>query len=304
MKANASFLKSKIVLGTAQFGHAYGIANTKGQILRKEVFDILDYAQDVGIHSLDTAFDYGNSESVIGEYINEKGKDFHIISKLPSRKNHSDESVTDILKKSLASLKRKNLYGYLVHRFNDFLTEETLWEEMIQLKDQGVVEKVGFSLYYPEELEVLLRRRVDFNMVQVPYSIFDRRFEKYFDLLKAQGVDIYVRSIFLQGLVFLDPAELQGPLCKAKKQIEILRRFSQNHDLAISAICLNYILSNPRVDKAVIGVDGLDHFKSNIMGLELFDEVKGLKDECNDLVIEDETILIPSKWNMAHENRS
>ena len=78
-------------------------------------------------------------------------------------------------------------------------------------------------MYSPDGLISLLDRGIDFDIVQVPYSIFDRRFEKYFDLLKRKGKEIQARSVFLQGLAFLELEDLPASLLTAKPQLKNLR---------------------------------------------------------------------------------
>lgn len=304
MNKKLNSLTSKIILGTVQFGQVYGVANTRGRILEDEIFDILQYAQYVGINTLDTALNYGCSERIIGHFLTNKENCFNIISKLPSLEQYPDGRVEELLATSLKSLNRNKIFGYLIHKFSDYLTHEELWGQMTSFKSKGIIEKIGFSLYYPEEIEILLRKKVEFDVVQLPYSIFDRRFEKYFEALKANQVDIYARSAFLQGMAFLDPDQLQGTLMRAKDQIGILKKLSRETNISISAICLNFILSNQNVDKVVIGIDSLDHLKTNVESLEHFEELNRIKSTCDEFMIEDEDILNPSKWELAYEHRS
>jgi len=175
---------SKISLGTVQFGQDYGIAN-RGKIPKSEVAQILDYAKSVGIECLDTAFNYGESELVIGEYLREHPGSFKIVSKFSSL-----EQVEEFLEKSLERLGVDELYGYLLHRFEDIKENGKNWNEMVSLRKLGKVKKIGFSLYSPEELAFLLDKKINFDIVQIPYSVFDRRFEQYFDILKNKKIEL------------------------------------------------------------------------------------------------------------------
>ena len=57
--------KSKVGLGTVQFGLDYGISNESGKTPQKEVHRILEFAISKGVDALDTAIAYGNSEKNI-----------------------------------------------------------------------------------------------------------------------------------------------------------------------------------------------------------------------------------------------
>ena len=79
----------RIALGTAQFGMDYGIANTKGQVTRSEVKEIIQLAESRGIDTIDTAIVYGESEACLGDA---GVQGFKVITKLPPL----PESCTDV----------------------------------------------------------------------------------------------------------------------------------------------------------------------------------------------------------------
>lgn len=289
-------INSKICLGTVQFGLDYGIANKSGKIPENEVFEILKYANKVGVEILDTSMAYGDSEKIIGEFIKEK-KSFNVISKVLFNSEFND--LNGIRLKLIDSLHRLNLselYGYLIHRFDDFLNHKQIWNALESVKVEGLASKIGFSLYRPEELELLLDREIKFDIVQIPFSILDRRFEKYFKILKDKNVEIHARSVFLQGLVFLKPEQLPNKLQGAIASLGLLGRIAKKNNLSISAICLNNVLSNTYIDKVVIGVDSLNQFKNNIVDVEQLNVVVDIVDDLRDCAILDEQILLPNKW--------
>ena len=70
--------------------------------------------------------------------------------------------------------------------------------------------KLVFSLYDINQLQYLLDNRVEFDILQFPYNLFDRQFDVYLSQLKQSGVEIHTRSVFLQGLFFKDLVALVG----------------------------------------------------------------------------------------------
>ena len=190
---------SKLVLGTAQIGMDYGIANTRGRIPLKEVHQIFDFAFLHGISILDTATNYGDSERIIGGYIRGSANKFNIISKLPAVSDGSHAIKS--LEQSLKILNVKKLFGYLFHDFNSFINNPSIFH---QLFDHGGAEKIGFSVYSPEQVTKLWELKIKFKIIQLPYNVFDRRFDKVMSRLREEGCEIHARSAFLQGLVFKD----------------------------------------------------------------------------------------------------
>ncbi len=286
----------RLALGTVQFGQDYGIANTTGKILEHEVFAILDHAGKAGISRLDTATAYGHSEAIIGKYLKNSSCRFDIVSKLPPLERYLSGTEALLLRSTMERLGGKQLYGYLVHRFDDFRKYQPLWEGMQGLRKRKLIKKIGFSLYQCEELEILLDQKTEFDIVQVPYSIFDRRFESYFSVLRKKGVEIQARSVFLQGLVFFPSKDLPVFFERARPSLASLEQIARENDLSINSICLNFVLANSSVDKVIIGVDSLEHLKADIATLKDLGRVETIYPRLQELKIEDEEILLPFKW--------
>jgi aryl-alcohol dehydrogenase-like predicted oxidoreductase len=284
---------SKLALGTAQFGLKYGINNTAGQPSEAVVFDILDFAFNNGIDTLDTANAYGQSEMVLGHYLKNHQNSFKVITKTPYG---ALDKVGEDFKKSLKRLQIESIYGYLIHDFQGYLDYPNAFEQMSQFRDKGKVKKIGFSLYYPRELEYLIDNKIDFELVQFPFSILDQRFLPYFNILKAKNIEVHVRSVFLQGLVFKDPASLSGIFIKVKDKIEALRKISIELNIPVSAICLAFASSNKEIDKIVIGVDNNENLSENIEGLNCLDKIKPIAGELKKLSEDNEDIILPTKW--------
>ena len=115
------------------------------------------------------------------------------------------------------------------------------------------MKKIGFSLYSPEELRFILDNKSPFDLIQVPFNIFDKKFLPYMKELHEKGVEIHVRSTFLQGLFFMDRNVLPEKLQPLRKYLLQLDEFSSKSGLSISEIALNYNLQNPYIDGVLIG---------------------------------------------------
>ncbi|MBR4793258.1 MAG: aldo/keto reductase [Bacteroidaceae bacterium] len=274
----------KLVLGTVQFGLQYGV-NSAGRPSQEAVKIILNAAAEGGITTLDTSSAYGNSEEVLGDSI-ATPKQFQIVSKYPN----GEVPVSEMFNSSLKRLKINQLYGYLLHHFEVFKNNPKVWNEFIALKESGKVQKIGFSLYNPEELEFILKNESPFDLIQVPFNIFDKKFLPYMKDLHDKGVEIHVRSTFLQGLFFKDRKALPEKLEPMKKYLIQLDEFSDKSELSISEIALNYNLQNPYIDGVLIGVDNVEQLQMNL---------NSVKDTPIDIEIEvkEQELLNPSNWN-------
>jgi uncharacterized protein len=284
---------SKLSIGSAQFGLDYGISNKRGQVSLNDVEGILQYAYTNGIKHIDTAQAYGNSEEVLGKTMKEL--DFLITTKV-SPANLS--SVVESVNESLIKLERKKVYSLLYHDFNSFLENKDSINEVYDLKRSGKVETFGFSLYYPEELEWLLENKLDFDVIQFPFNIYDQRFKPYFRVLKDKNVDIQVRSVFLQGLFFIQPSKLHPFFEKIFDKQDSLYKYSKEVNISIHELCLAFVNGNMEVDQIVLGIDSLDNLKQNV-NINYNLVLESIVDDYFDsFSINDEEIIIPSKWKI------
>ena len=243
----------KLALGTVQFGSDYGVTNQRGQVAIEEVKNILDFAKDNGIGVLDTASNYGNSEKILGEIgIN----DFQIITKTTSSK----DGVNGIIKgfnQSLEQLNRKTVDGLLIHNIEEVESKqfEFIFKELTELKQQGLINKIGFSTYTPEQVDFVLKN-FDFDLIQVPFNVFDTRLLQGGQLqsLKNKGVEVHARSVFLQGIL-LDFDNLSDYFSTWKGQFNEYKIMTKERGLSLLEYALNFVLAVQEIDRVLVGVN-------------------------------------------------
>ncbi len=287
---------SKIALGTVQFGIDYGVNNKSGRIQPEAALKILSEAAKSGIDTIDTASSYGNSEKVIGDFLRSRKHDFKVVSKLPACAGRETDRI---FKESLDRLGVPSLYGYLVHSFESYKKDKGVWDSLEKLKTSGKVEKIGFSLYSPHELESLFKEGVAMDIVQFPFSVFDQRFGPYLPDIRRKGIETHVRSVFLQGLVFKAPRDLDAYFSKIRDRIETLNLLSNKSGIPISSLCVNFAVENDLIDKVVVGVDNLENFIEIIRASEDRFLSKEMILNILNLRIDDEDILLPFKWKLS-----
>ena len=258
-------MTDKLVLGTVQFGCSYGI-NSAGRPDEAMVQDILREALASGVNTLDTSCAYGDAEKVLGRTMPRAAGDnapFRIVSKYL----HPDAGVEEVFEASLRRLGCRKLWGYMVHHFEDYLRRPQIWDSFRRLRDEGRTEHIGFSLYSPDELQTLLDRGVDFDLVQIPRNLFDRRFDPLLPALKEKGVTVHVRSTFLQGLFFKDRDSLGPVLEPLRPYLLELDAHAGESGLSVAQLALGYNLQNPLIAGVLTGVDNVSQLKDNIASI-------------------------------------
>jgi aryl-alcohol dehydrogenase-like predicted oxidoreductase len=286
----------KIALGTAQFGLDYGINNRRGKIPPQEAREIFALALNSGVDTLDTAAAYGESEQVIGQYLRDSAQRFKVVSKLPKC---ATAAVGGIVADSLKKLHINFFDGYLFHNFQNYEQEPELLDALKELKRSGQIKKLGFSLYYPAELETILNRGLECDIVQFPYSVLDQRFAPFLPLLKAKGVEVHVRSIFLQGLLFKQPAELAGIFSPIRDKLIGLRSLAERSGLSLAALLVDFALANEDIDRVVIGVDGIDNLQEIVASAGESRKSKRVMDDLRTFKEDNEDIILPFNWKVA-----
>ena len=276
-------------MGTVQWGLDYGISNTNGIPTDAELDAIVRLATQNNIDLFDTASQYGNAEVRLGNYTT---KISSIVSKFSSVNQSSLEN--EILG-SLERLNVEQLYGYLFHSPKDLISTPLLWDQMQNLKVREKVKKIGYSLYSPEELELFLDKNWIPDIVQLPYSLLDRKFEPYFEQLKSLGTEIHIRSVFLQGLYFKSTETLSSTFNDLKSALIELAEIAREFGLTTVELALNFVLKNENIDYAVIGVEQSNQLKEIICASQI-DFSERIAERVKTLSVENPTLLNPSNW--------
>jgi aryl-alcohol dehydrogenase-like predicted oxidoreductase len=287
---------NKLALGTAQFGLKYGIANQTGKINSKEVKEILKLAKKENFDLIDTAIAYGDSEKMIGS----TGiKDFKYVTKLPTPpKDCKDISswVAEKVESSLIRLGVQSLYGLLLHRTENFLEnyDKKLINALNSVKLNGLVKKIGLSIYDPSECEKALSlTRID--IVQAPLNIMDRRLESsgWLSKLHSEEIEIHTRSVFLQGLLLMPRNKIPKKFDRWSKYWDKWSLELKKNKISATEACLLYPLLLPEIDRVIIGVDNLE---------QLNDIVKKSKTQQSNIdlsfmISDDQNLINPTNWN-------
>lgn len=250
----------KLALGTVQFGLTYGIANAHGRVTAAEAAGIVGDARAAGIDTLDTASLYGDSETRLGEI----GVDrWRIVTKLGPVPEGDDAArwTADSVRASLQRLRVPRLFGLLLHRPGQLLAPggDHLHAALQDAKHRGLVEKIGASIYEPAELDALERYPLD--LIQAPFSVLDRRLltTGWLDRLAERGVELHVRSIFLQGLLVMPPERRPEDFRRWAPLWSAYDAWVAASGLSAVEACVRDALSFPQIARVVVGVDSRAH---------------------------------------------
>lgn len=252
------FYNMQLALGTVQFGLNYGIANQAGQVTSKAMQHILHYAWQHHIQLLDCAHQYGDAEARLGAYCQQHGdQPFQIVSKLTA--NHAQDLARQF-SLSLQRLQQTQVYALLLHKVDDLRQpgHQALWQQMLAFKSQQQVQKIGVSVYHPQDIDFVLDN-FDIDVIQLPFNIFDQRVLHSGQLHKLQqkNIEIHVRSIFLQGLLLMPllQAKLKQPL--AQLALDHFHQFCVQQQINPLTACLQFVQQYPAIKQVIVGAQSL-----------------------------------------------
>lgn len=291
----------KFGIGTVQFGMDYGVTNVMGKSSIAEVREVLVLARKNGVDVLDTAYSYGCSEEVLGEVI---GNDsyFSIITKTPIFQktlitSKEAKGLQNAFFRSLDKLGRKALYGLLVHASDNLLLPggELLWEAMMDLKNAGLVKKIGVSVYDKDQIDQILRK-YKIDLIQVPINVFDQRLLQngYLEKLKKLDIEIHARSVFLQGVLLTKVGLLPKSVQALRSYLQNYYQFVFKHHWTLTQAAIGFVLGIKDVDLIVVGIDNCSHLRDILNYI-----AKPLNcDLFKSFAINNDLLLNPSKWEV------
>jgi len=235
---------SRLVLGTVQLGMDYGVANTSGKPDRATAKAIVALAWEHGIREFDTAQGYGDSEAVLGEAFAEMGvsQEAAVISKPhPNVDINNPKRLRDALQSSLDRLRIERLRCLLWHREDILDHQDAAVDNLGCLRDEGLTSLIGVSVYSPS-MAVRALESDWTDAIQIPGNILDRRFERagIFELAKRKGKRIYIRSVFLQGLLLMPRNQAVLKVPAAEDTLNRYHGFLAEHGLTPLEAALHF----------------------------------------------------------------
>jgi aryl-alcohol dehydrogenase-like predicted oxidoreductase len=297
-----------LVLGTVQLGMNYGVANRTGQPVIAQSIAMVETAWTQGIRYFDTAQSYGESERVLGcafkaLHIENEAR---VVSKLSIDASASqlNKLVCNSVQNSIENLGVPRLEGLLVHNAAGIRSwHNGLGLSLLEMQRVGLTKYIGASIYTAEEAATCLDN-LDISMLQLPFNIFDQNaYQKnIFTLARKRGCILHVRSIFLQGLLLMEPAEfppfLKSAVPLATKFADLCRRVG----LSKKIVALAYAYWRSRPFPLVVGADTPSQVLENCENMKF---VLTFGEDClgqlacqidNEFWVQDTTIVNPAHW--------
>ena len=288
--------KIDLVLGSVQFGMAYGITE-KAKPSVKEVEKIVSTFMSKGGHVIDTAVAYGDSHIVLGKLPKKPA----FMTKIPSLNALTIERIDlkNIAETALVQLKVDQLECISFHEIKDVLgpNGQDNVNQMINLRKMGICRKIGLSLYSPDQLEATIKKFPGiFDIVQAPLSLLDQRFlDTATQVVLLEKMEFHARSIFLQGLLLLAPDTVPNSVKRIKPFLKKVQELCNEHSIEPIKLVFLFLKEALANGKAVVGVHSSKQLKQVYLALEWAHE-NSIDIDFNSLRCDDLDLIDPRRW--------
>ena len=259
-------------LGAVQLGMTYGLSAHNEKPSEHDAFALLDRAMELGVDNLDTANNYGDSEAVIGRWLDKRrgaGQTLPwVVTKIGPLKHGSYDIVRDgILRQAEGCQKNlgtETLDCLMLHNFEDYADDrDNVQKIFAELKAQNAFHYSAISAYSRHDYGLIADS--GFDATQIPLNVFDwsQIDNGGMEKLQKAGVQIFVRSAFLQGLVFRKPEDIDPRMDFCVPYVARFRELCDEFELAPAVLALSFVFSIPGVTTAVLGCRNIRQVESN-----------------------------------------
>ncbi len=300
---------SKICLGTVALGLNYGISNSAGKPSRIESSGILNAAVENGINSFDTAPGYGDAEKLVGDFLKDREHKINLITKcaIPTKtlmnKDLARKEIFESVHRSLNTLGLTSIPICLFHKGIDQSVEDvlnTIPAVFADLKSEGLIDTAGISVNQSHETVSFLEEDI-FEAIQTPINVFDREIQKnklLYQLKQKQKI-VFARSIFLQGLFFMDIDKLPAKIKHASIYLNRLQLIAKEAERSVADLVFSYVSNLEGITSIVLGVTSLSELTSSVSLLKSTPLTEATKEKIS-LYFSDmpHEIKTPALWNL------
>ena len=281
---------SKFILGTAQFNGIYGVSNNR-ELSFQEIEKLILNSNKRKINFIEICSSYGDSQDKIFEILEKKKlkKNFSVLYKFDQRNLESSiKFLTKLIKN------RFKIQCVMAHNTKFFLSRKFQFiVEQLKLKKI----KIGVSIYTKKEIKKILESKYNVDIIQIPFSIINKDFSdiNFFKLMKLNKIKIHTRSIFHQGLIFLDDQEIKSFFKKEYEYFINFRKTLKNKNISIYQLSINWNFLNKNVDKILIGLTNMDELKM-LSKCKILKKYKEIKKTVNSFKFNSMKIVDPRIW--------
>ena len=162
----------------------------------------------------------------------------------------------------------------------------------------GRVKRIGVSVYDSATARILAQR-YPIEIIQIPFNIFDQRMEHdgLIEFLSDRAIAIHARSIFLQGILFMQIDHLPCALNGLHPFLERLNAYSKALNISSQSLALAYVGQKSEIENLVIGVHELAQLEQLILSWRQIESLEIEQFDWKDFYCHDPRLIDPRLWS-------
>ena len=166
-----------------------------------------------------------------------------------------------------------------------------IYKSLLNLKKNKKIKKIGISIYDFEN-SIRILKRFNFDILQCPYNVIDRRLDnsRYMNFFKRKKIEIHVRSVFLQGLLLMK--KRPSKFDKWAKLFKIWDKMNKNNVLQSALNAVNFVLKNKNINKIILGFENSNQLKSILQNYQ-----NNKTNYPTNISSKDLNLINPNNWN-------
>ncbi|HEY1749861.1 MAG TPA: aldo/keto reductase [Caulobacteraceae bacterium] len=286
-------LLSKLGLGASQFPTAVSV---RGRTPEHEVREMLATAARAGLGVLDAGAAQACAEGLLGANM-PRPPDFKILVR-SMRGDRGPDAVEAEVRASLLRLGLQHARAVVVQSASDLFAPSgpALWDRLKRLKGEGLFDQIGVCAYASDD-PAGVARRFKPDLMQAPASLLDQRLllDGSLAAVRDMGVEVHLRSIFLNGLLFLPPDRVPAQLKGAAGRLSRARRMIAEGRSDPLQAALGFALSRPEADAVIVGASTAAELSAVIAAAA--SPPPDL--DWDEMAIDDPVALDPRRWQAA-----
>lgn len=250
---------SKVGIGTWQWGTkywGYGKSYTK-----EELYKAFRKAIDLGINFIDTAEIYGDSEKILGEFIEKEGREGLIIATKVWPTHTTYEGTLKAAERSLKRLRVEYIDIYQIHWPNPLINLKETIMALDKLYLDGKIRAAGLSNFGLKGLKKAreLAEVVPIISNQVKYNMLERGPEKeLLPYIQREGLLLIAYSPLAQGILagstkrnnwirLFNPLFSRFNLKRIRPLTDLLNEYSKKNGVPMASIAIAWLARKDRV---------------------------------------------------------
>ena len=245
---------NKLGLGTSQFGLDQP-PGPRGKPREAEARDILSIAGRSGLSVLEVARGSSSADTLLRGALPQPNPFRMTLTSI--RPDRGPDMVEAELRAQMLRLGVERVDTIIAPSATDLFSPmgPKLWDKLKQLKDEGVCRRIGVPVYASDD-PVGVARRFKPDLVQAPASLLDQRLllDGSLATIAEMGIEVHLRSIFLNGVLFLPPDRAPSHLKAAAGRISRARRLIAEGKSDPLQAALGFALTRPEATHVLVGV--------------------------------------------------